>query len=54
MSPHVGTPCRLGIAQRKGDSWLGKPEHQREMPKSNGTQKRSPIKGRSGEGLAME
>ena len=44
----VGPPSRQCIAQRKGGSWLGKLEPQRETPKSDATQtkKTAQMKGR--------
>ena len=36
---------RQGIARRKGGSWPGMPEPQRETSKSNGTQKNGPNEG---------
>ena len=50
MSPHAKSEdlrASSAMLGEKGGSWLGKPEPQREMPKSDGTQKKTAqMKGR--------
>ena len=49
MSPHAKPEdLQLGLTLlgEKRGSWLGKPEPQREMPKSDGTQKSGPNEGK--------